>query len=192
MHIKSFCYFLWDTSEFTLSALSCLIFWGVGCLVAWGTCVKFADVDLRCMSLLRWGRRAREFQKHCHQLKIPVKKRPKTVSFFIITGEMEKLYRQITETQRINQNMMIHGTVAADLRINTSKTHEHPAASISCFFFYLFTIRLVSERGSAQGPVCGRAGSKAALPLPVPAKFSPLSWDNCTIKTACCVFWRVH
>lgn len=121
-------------------------FLGGGCLVARGTCVKFANVDLRCMSLLRWGRRAREFQKHCHQLKIPVKKRPKTVSFFIIPGEMEKLYRQITETQRINQNMMIHSTVTADLRINTSKTHEHPAASISCLLFFLFIYRQVSER----------------------------------------------
>lgn len=51
---------------------------------------------------------------------------------------MEKLYRQITETQRINQNMMIHSTVTGDLRINTSKTHEHPAASISCLLFFFF------------------------------------------------------
>lgn len=104
---------------------------------------------------------------------------------------MEKLYRQITETQRINQKVKLHGTVTADLRTNTFKTHEHPAASISCFV-YVFTVRLASKTGSAQGPMRGRAGSKAALPLLAPAKYNQLSWGSCTIKTACYMFWRVH
>lgn len=145
--------------------------------------MKFADTDLRCTSLLRWRRRAREFQKHCHQLKITIKKRLKQVFAFIFTGEMEKLYRQITETQGINQKLKLEGTVTADLRINTFKKHECFAASTSCFV-YLFTVRLASETGSAQGPTSGRAGSKAALPLPAPAKFNQISWDSCTIKTS--------
>lgn len=71
--------------------------------------MKSADADLRCTSLLRWGRRAREFQEQCHRVKI--KKHPETVSFFFLsfsTGEMEKLYRHTTETQRTNQKVKLH------------------------------------------------------------------------------------
>jgi len=82
-----------------------------------------------------------------------------------------ELYRQITETQRINQKAELHGTVTADLRIKTFKKREGFAAS-ACCPVCLFTVRLVSTTGSAQGPRSGRAGSKAALPLPAPATFS--------------------
>lgn len=34
---------------------------------------------------------------------------------------MEKLYRQTTETQRINQEVKLHGTVTAYLRNNAFK-----------------------------------------------------------------------
>lgn len=74
---------------------------------------------------------------------------------------MEKLYRQITETQRINQKVKLHGTVTADLRINTFKKHDCFAAFISCFV-YLFIVRLERETGSAQGPTSGRAGSSTS------------------------------
>lgn len=57
----------------------------------------------------KMGRRAREFQEHFHWVKI--KKHPRIVSFFFlsfITGEMEKLYRHTTETQRTNQEVKLH------------------------------------------------------------------------------------
>lgn len=164
--------------------MNCLIF--IWVVLRWEYMCESADVDLRCTSLLRWGRGAREFEEHWHWVKI--NKHSKTVSFFfIITGEMEKLYGHTTETQRTNQKV----SYIADLRTNILKTRGCPAASTSCSV-YLFAVRLVSKSGSAQGPMHGRAGSNAALPLPALAKFSRLSWDSCTIETVCCMFWHTR
>lgn len=85
----------------------------------------------------KMGKESKRIEKHCRQLKIPIKKHPKKVFAFIFTGEMEKLYTQITETQRINQKGKLRGIVTADLRINTFKNHEHFATFVSYFVYLL-------------------------------------------------------
>lgn len=92
---SSFCHFLPHTTVYFK-----LIFLGWSC---GGKCDDSPEVHTR------QERRAAEFQKCCHHLRIPIKKALSV--FLIITGEMEKLHRQITGTQRINQKVKLHHTV---------------------------------------------------------------------------------